>query len=279
MTSLIFDQYEERLNRLRRKPATVRNFQRARIPYERFLAANRISAEEIDSTLAEEFFSQLDTAPSTTKLYLDELRAAYRYAHRRGVILRDPMVDVLLPRVPDKEPRIIPTSELRRQKHDVFLDREWLAWHLLVYTGMRRAEILGLRWDDVKLEEGTITITGKGDKLRHIPIHPALGEVLKDSRRFGAFVLGSSKMYGGESKAMAKDTLRQFISRITRGEYSTHDYRRTVASSLYANGVDGDTIDKIMGWAPRVVRTRYYVSVAPVQLQQAILKLYAADPI
>lgn len=276
--SVIFDQYEERLNRLRRDPATVRNFQRARQPFERYLSAHRTGAEDIDPVLAEEYFAQLDNAPTTKKLYLEQLRAAYRYAHRRGVISRDPLVDVQLPRIPDKEPRTIPPAELRRQKHGLFKDREWLLWHLLVYTGMRRSEILDLRWEDVKLEDSTITVTGKGGKLRHIPIHPALGEVLSASKRHGDWVLGSSKKYAGESRPLSKATMFTYLRRIA-GEYTAHDYRRTVASSMYANGVDGDTIDKIMGWSPRVVRTRYYVNVAPEQLQRAILKLYASDPV
>jgi integrase len=276
--SIILDQYEERLNRLRRDPATVRNFQRARRPFEQFLRAHRVEVEDLDPVLAEEYFAQLDNAPTTKKLYLEQLRAAYRYAHRRGVIARDPLVDVQLPRIPDKEPTVIPASVLRHQKAGLFSDREWLLWHLLVYTGMRRSEILGLRWEDVKMEDSTITVTGKGGKLRHIPIHPALGEALSDAKRYGEWVLGSSKKYAGESKPLSKATMFTYLRRIA-GEYTAHDYRRTVASSLYANGVDGDTIDKIMGWSPRVVRTRYYVNVAPEQLQRAILKLYANDPI
>lgn len=276
--SIIFDQYEERLNRLRRDPATVRNFQRARQPFERYLSAHRVEAADLDPVLAEEYFAQLDNAPTTKKLYLEQLRAAYRYAHRRGVILRDPLVDVQLPRIPDKEPTVIPNAELRRQKHGLFNDREWLLWHLLVYTGMRRSEILSLRWDDVKLEDSTITVTGKGGKLRHIPIHPALGEELSSAKRYGDWVLGSRKLYDGESRPLSKATMFTWLREIA-GEYTAHDYRRTVASSLYANGVDGDTIDKIMGWSPRVVRTRYYVKVAPEQLQRAILKLYANDPV
>jgi integrase len=277
--SIIFDQYEERLNRLRRDPATVRNFQRARRPFEKFLSAHRAEATTLDPVLAEEYFAQLDAyAPTTQKLYLEQLRAAYRYAHRRGVISRDPLVDVQLPRIPDKEPRTIPPAELRRQKHELYWGREWALWHLLVYTGMRRSEILSLRWDEVKEAEATITVTGKGGKLRHIPIHPALGEALAETKRHGEYVLGSSRKYAGESKPLSKATMFTWLRRIAP-EYTAHDYRRTVASSLYANGVDGDTIDKIMGWSPRVVRTRYYVNVAPEQLQRAILKLYANDPV
>lgn len=279
MSSLILDQYEERLQRLRRQPSTIYNFKKARKPFEGFLQAHRVEAESLDPVLAEEYFAQLDMAPTTKKLHLEQIGAAYRYAHKRGLIMANPLVDVQLPRVPDREPRTVPAAELRAQRERLVLDREWLLWHLLVYTGMRRSEILALKWEDVKLPDNTITVTGKGGKLRHIPIHPALSEVLVDVERHGDWVLGSSRCYEGESRPMANATLQKMVAQITGNKFSPHDFRRTVASSLYANGVDGDTIDKIMGWSPRVVRTRYYVNVAPEQLQRAILRLYAGDPV
>ena len=277
--SVIFDQYEERLQRLKRNPSTIHGFQKAVRPFEGYLRANRVDPEKADPVLIEEYFAQLDRAPSTKKLHLTHIGAAYRYAHRRGLVPRDPTVDVLLERIPDKEPNIIPNDELRAMKERLSTDREWMIWHLLVYTGMRRSEILNLMWDDVKSEDGTITIIGKGGKLRHIPIHPALGEAFAErTREPGTWVLKGQRRHG-QPRPTADSTFQGIMSCMTRGEYSAHDFRRTVASSLYKNGVDGDTIDKIMGWSPRVVRTKYYVNVAPVQLQKAILKLYSDDPL
>lgn len=48
-------------------------------------------------------------------------------------------------------------------------DRLYAAWHLVATTGMRRAELLGLRWADVDLDEGVAhvgrqTVTVAGDK-------------------------------------------------------------------------------------------------------------------
>lgn len=272
--SVIFDQYEERLHRLRRDPQTIRNYRAAVQSFGDFIRASRVEPEQVDSDLIEEYFAQLDRAATTKEMYLTNIGAAYRYAHRRGLIDRVPTVDVELAREPDKEPRIIPNEVLREQRDRIVTDRGWLLWHLLVYTGMRRSEILTLRWEDVKLDEGTITVVGKGGKLRHVPIHPALGEVLTEARRKNEWVLP-----GRGDSHMAESTFYDVLHCITGREYTGHDYRRTVASSLYANGVDGDTIDKILGWSPRVVRTRYYVNVAPVQLQQAILKLYRNDPL
>lgn len=272
--SVIFDQYEERLHRLRRDPQTIKNFRRSVAPFEAFIRAERIAPEQATPDLIEEYLAQSDLAPTTKELHLTNIGAAYRYAHRRGLIDRVPTVDVELAREPDREPRIISNAELREQRERIMSDRGWTLWHLLTYTGMRRMEILTLRWENVKLDEETITVLGKGGKLRHVPIHPVLGEVLVDAKRKNEWVLA-----GRAGSHTAPSTFYETLHCINRKQYSAHDYRRTVASSLYANGVDGDTIDKIMGWSPRVVRTRYYVNVAPVQLQRAILKLYADDPL
>jgi hypothetical protein len=48
---------------------------------------------------------------------------------------------------------------------------------------------------------------------------------------------------------------------------------------MYEQGVRGHVIDEIMGWAPRTVRDRHYVRIAPKMMHQAIRTLYQDDPI
>jgi len=277
--SVIFNQYEERLHRLNRQPQTIINYRNSVRPFEQYLRAHRIPAEKVDPVIMEEYFATLDRGPNTKRTHLTQIGAAYRYAQRRGLVPADPTVDVRLERIPDKEPRIIPNDELREQKARLVTDREWTLWHLLAYGGFRRHEITELVGENVKLAEGTITIVGKGGKLRHVPIHPALGEVLAEQKlEAGVPVLHSGRNYS-VIRPTSNKTFYRILADITEGRYAGHDYRRTVASSLYKNGVATDTIDKIMGWSPRVVRTRYYQNIADEQLQRAILKLYADDPI
>jgi integrase len=66
-----------------------------------------------------------------------------------------------------------------------------------------------------------------------------------------------------------------------RGDVSCsfHDFRRTVATSLAENDVPERIIDSIMGWAPRTVGRRYYIRRADHRMQEAILRLYADDPV
>lgn len=52
----------------------------------------------------------------------------------------------------------------------------------LAMTGMRRAELLGLRWRDVDTDQRIVRVTGKGGKAREIPIPHALARILGEHR-------------------------------------------------------------------------------------------------
>jgi integrase len=170
---------------------------------------------------------------------------------------------------------------MREIKARVVMTRDWIWFHLLAYTGMRRSEIRGLKWDDgdpaasvLRLETQTIRVIGKGRKPRLVPVHPALGEVLVHHRAEpGRYVVPSDGKNG-----VAMETIID-MSRRLHPTYTPHDYRRTVATSLRRNGVDSGVIDRIMGWAPSSIFRRYYDNVADAELHRAILKLYADDPV
>jgi integrase len=257
--SLIFQQYEERLRRLKAHEGTLSNLR----------AAAQLLNGHDGSTLQgweiEEVLAGSGLAPSTQHTRLASIRAAYRYGIRRGIVTHDPTEDVRLERIQETEPKIIPNGELRQVLRDVAPNRELLAY-LLAYTGARRNEIRELRWEDVNLVKQTLTVKhGKGGRMRYVPIHPALGEVMAGKWRMG-------------QSGCSVVSWRVIEKEISPG-YSAHDYRRTVATSLYVNGVSEPVIDKILGWAPRTTARRHYLRVVSQSLHDGILKLYADDPI
>jgi integrase len=271
--SLILDQYAERLRRKRRSVYSQRNFDVVSRRFERWLSAQGLSAEGATYELIEDYIDGLDLAPSSRGQHLRWIQAAYNYAIKRGTIRHNPTLDIDVEQEPDAEPRIIAPAELREIKERAWRDKDWVFFHLLAYTGMRRSEIRGLTWDKVSLEDETIRVLGKGQKLRLVPIHPALGEVLQSSSKVTQFVVTSSGQHG-----IALDTIQE-MSRRLHPTFTPHDYRRTVATSLRRNGVDTGVIDRIMGWAPRSVFRRYYDNVADIELKRGILRLYADDPV
>lgn len=279
--SLIFDQYSERLRRKNRSPHTRTGFATASTRLDRWLMAQGIDAEQADYPLLEEYFDSLDLSPASRATHMKHIKAAYNYAVKRGALRHNPALDLELPEPDPSEPRTIPNDVLREIRDGITLDRDWVFFHLLAYTGMRRAEIIGLRWDGegvegsvVQLPKQTIRVWGKGNKRRLVPIHPALGEVLaKERERPGKFVLRSAGKNG-----LASDTVQRMTKRL-HPVYTPHDYRRTVMTSLGNNGVPDHLIDRILGWSSDSIRERFYRNVAPQELHEAILKLYADDPL
>jgi integrase len=274
--SLVFEQYTDRLRRKRKSPHSLAGFATASTRLERWLAAQGLTAETATYVQLEDYFDNLaaELKPSTAETHLKYVRAAYNYAILRGTIRANPALDLEVAKGPDVEPTIIPNECLRTVRDRITLQRDWIFFHLLAYTGMRRAEIVGLRWEEnVLLDDQTIRVVGKGGKLRLIPIHPALGEVLSKCENLGPFVV-----YSTGKRGIASETIQDITKRLSPF-YTPHDYRRTVATSLARNGVQENIIDRIMGWSARTVRDRYYVNVAVEELHRGILKLYADDPV
>lgn len=271
--SLVFDQYSERLRRKRKSQHTIRLFADAARRLDDWLWRQGLTAETASMDDLEAYFDQLDLAPSSKNVHLRYIRAAYNYAAKRGTIRHNPALDVEEVAEDPREPRVISVPELREIRERAWQPRDWVFFHLLAYTGMRRAEIVGLRWEDVRLDEQVLHVVGKGRKRRYVPIHPALGEVLARDARVTPFVVKSSGRNG-----VAAQTVTEMTRRL-HPTYTPHDYRRTVATSLARNGVRDELIDRIMGWAPTTVRDRFYRNVPTVELHQAILRLYADDPL
>lgn len=284
---IVFEQYRDRLQRKARKgkisPHTITGFSTAARRFSAWLADQGLTAATVNPTLLEEYFDTLPLAASSAATHFRHIRAAYNYAAVAGRITSNPTVDMdeLGEAKSIKEPRILTGDCLRTVKTRAVLERDWIFFHLLAYTGMRRAEVVGLKWDDgddsasvLRLDDQTIRVIGKGRKPRLVPIHPVLGDVLAESRRpAGRFVVPSDGKNG-----LASQTVQEMVKRLSPS-FTPHDFRRTVSSSLGRNGVADRHIDRILGWFKPDVRERYYMNVAGPELQRAILRLYADDPL
>lgn len=270
--------YLDKLARTGRSYHTVKGHRQVARRFEEFLRAVGKSADSVQSWEVEEFFEGMtDLAPGTRRSHLRRMRSWYRYAQRRGVVAADPTADVELPREPDTEPVTIENEQLRASKAAVMTDQQWAQFHLLAFAGLRRCEAIRLQWADLDFRDATLTVRkGKGGKLRHVPIHPQLAEALHELRgeREGPVIRPVRK-----ARWIGTDTWDKMLRAYTGGRHTAHDFRRTLASSLALNGVADPLIDRIMGWAPRAVGRRYYIKVAGPELQRAILRAYADDPI
>jgi integrase len=272
---MIFDAYLTRMERRRREDESIQNYAYHARRFTGWCSSAGLDPCRVTTDDLEDYFAEMldEYSPGTMRNHLKSLRSAYRYAQRRGVVTSDPTVEVVIPQEADREPVVITEPELRAIKGAC---RDWddlALFALLAYAGLRRVEIRRLRWEHLNFKTATLTVErGKMNKLRKVPIHPELATILRD----GQFNLLAPVLPGRAGGQLSQGAMHYRLHRLGR---PAHDFRRTVASSLFRNGVHTDTIDKIMGWSPRVVRTRYYQHHADADLQAAILRLYADDPV
>ncbi len=124
-------------------------------------------------------------SPASVRRKLSSLSALFKYLMRCGEVNQNPVSYVPLPNKKKALPTFLTPYQL-----DELLDGELLkggfpkqrdrAVILTAYlTGMRRAELVALKLQDINFEEGEIKVHGKGDKERIVPMLPELVEELQ----------------------------------------------------------------------------------------------------
>jgi len=127
-------------------------------------------------------------------------------------------------------------------------------------TGMRIAEIFGLKWSDVQSREGLIAVRAKlkGGKMRYVPMASELAEEL---RRFPV-ILGEDRIFppepGAKRERQRVDKSFETVLEIAGIEdFRFHDLRHTFASWYMMNGGDLYELAKLLGHANIKMTERY----------------------
>lgn len=141
-----------------------------------------------------------------------------------------------------------------------------------INTGMRKSEILSLKWRDVDLENKKITIINtKNNESRVIPINKTLynelAPLLKNSK--------SEYVLLGKDGCPIGDFKKGFTSALKRAkieDFRFHDLRHTFGSQMVMQNVNIRTLQQIMGHKT-IKMTMRYSHLSPEYVQEAMNKL------
>jgi integrase len=114
----------------------------------------RLTAEHVDTMMA-----GLNLEPKGQRNVLGFLGRVLDVAEQRGHVLRNAARLVEPPRVVKSEARTLSPAEARAIIAAVKGDRLEALWIAAIGTGLRQGELLGLRWQDLDLEEATVAAT------------------------------------------------------------------------------------------------------------------------
>jgi integrase/recombinase XerC len=115
-------------------------------------------------------------APRTINRKLSTLKSFYHFCLRIGAVETNPTLKVISPKVSKHLPVFIEKEKLQRLFSDIDFGigfeslRDRLMIMMLYATGMRRAEMIGLRLSDIDFAKSTLKVLGKRSKERIIPI-------------------------------------------------------------------------------------------------------------
>lgn len=239
-------------------------------------------------------------SPRTVKRRLSALRSFYKYLLKQGLVKRDITQGVIAPKTDKPMPVFFRESEMEREQaigereldelmhnpdaeaspREVFeLTRDNLIISILYQTGMRRAEIVGLKDGDIDLTNGQIRVFGKRRKERVVPIGERLCEAIEAYRevRQGFESPDQSLLTAvkkdGSTGSMNAATVYQMVRRrmgevSTLKKHSPHVLRHTFATTMLNNGADIRTIQTLLGHTS-LSATQVYTHTTFEQIQQA----------
>jgi site-specific recombinase XerD len=213
----------------------------------------------------------------------------FKWLVDEGELRESPMSRMRPPTVPETPPPVIREDEMRRllatAKGTSFDDRRDKAILLLLFdTGMRRAEISGLRLEDIDDEHDVLLVTGKGRRPRSVPFGQTAGKALMmyvAKARASHPDASTPWVWLGRKGRLGDSGIAQMLRR-RAGEAGLDDihphlFRHSAAHSLMADDTAESDVMRIMGWRSRTMLSRYGASAATERAIAAHRKHSPAD--
>lgn len=212
--------------------------------------------------------------PATVNRELAFLKHVYNVAIRDGKTERNPVAKIKLAPEPSGRVRYLSDEEEARLIEALpgESDRQRLA--VLLDTGLRKSELLGLRWRDVDLRANVLTIPrSKNGSTRHVPLNGRVRGVLAHlPRPLDSSALVFPNGAGGRDLRWAEKTFPEAVRAARIDDFRLHDTRHTFASRLAMEAVDLLTIKELGGWRSLNMVARY-AHLSPGHQRAAVERL------
>jgi integrase len=238
---------------------------------------------------------------STVRYLLKLLRAALQAATGEELIERNPARLVKLRATTGKKIAPLSAQESRRFLTAARTHRLFALWAVALGVGLRRGEALGLKWSDVDLDRGRLTVrrslqrvdgeltlhqTKTSTSERTIPLAQPLIRALHDHRqrqldeRFTAGAAWEDHdliFCTAQGRPIEPRNINRAFTALLRKanlrSIRLHDLRHSCATLLFTQGVEAATVQRILGHSSITVTTSTYVDVIEQVQHDALSRL------
>ena len=205
-------------------------------------------------------------SPRSLQRRLSACRSYYAWRLKNGVIAASPAAGLRAPRAPRKLPQVLDVDEAVRLVEvptDAPLGlRDRALLELFYSSGLRLGELCALRWRDLQLDAGLVTVLGKGGKQRSVPVGSHARRALAEWRAStgaaaDAFVF-PGRGGGAISQRAVQLRIRQLAMR--QGLFKhvhPHMLRHSFASHVLESSGDLRGVQELLGHAD-IATTQIY---------------------
>jgi len=234
-------------------------------------------------------------SPRTVQYVHSILRRALEDARREDLIVRNVAREVSPPRYERGEVEPLSPDDARALLAAASTDRLYAVYVLALLLGLRRGELLGLRWSAVDLRRGTLRVQASlqrvGGQLaftppktkrsrRAIPLPRAVVKVLREHRACQEVERASAEMWADDDLVFTtsigtpiepRNLSRHFEALRERAKVRKvrfHDLRHSCASLLFELGVPLRMVMEILGHSQISTTSDIYTHVMPAQYHE-----------
>ena len=203
-------------------------------------------------------------APKTVRNIHQIISSALKLAIEQRLIARNPADGCALPKAERKEMQTLPVEQLTSFLREAKDSGVFALYYIDLTTGLRRGELLGLKWSDIDLEKGDLRvqrqigrINGKiiemplktKNAYRTLPLSAdAISVLMQQRRKTGNSEWVFPSPTGGP---MSPDSVLHMLQRVLKRaglpRIRFHDLRHTFATMALQNGVDVKTVSSMLG--------------------------------
>jgi site-specific recombinase XerD len=268
-----------------------------------------MSADEISPATMTEFFRRLETRTrtvgrgirkvgvkkSTIATYRSKLNRFFQWLESRGCIKKNPFLAMEYPDVRYDDRKFLGRPEIQKvftalaltvvQQSSFLQKRNIAIFAVLLYSGIRKGELLNLKVTDLDLQRRELIVrpeTSKSRIRRIIPISTELMKILRDylaervRRRLTTPCLFASSAHDSQLTDNGLKHLVEAVQKDSGVRFHVHQFRHTFAVNVLNNGSDIAKLKQLLGH--RDIRmTATYLRCLPTSAMRSDVETLTLD--
>lgn len=262
------------------------------IPYIGAIDADILTVDDIDEMISELFSKGL--SKRSVRYVLAVLRKGFEFGVKRGYVQRNIISIVDMPIPSRYSHKVWNDSEIERainciNSMDMDFEQEYIlpAVLLSLHYGLRRGEVLGLKWSDFQkgsfkvcrtmtyINNNFVVTTPKNGKFRSIMISDSDYNFIKafnyyTTPNIDGYLIRKSD---GKSPTQISVTFKKFIRHNKLTDIRYHDLRHTYATYMLRHGVHPKIVSSVLGHSSIDITLDLY-SHADISMQKACIEVF-----